>query len=134
MEMDKAFRAIALSPGIFLSLFSGTVPRFFETGWFRALCALLACVMGFGLFRAWEIRQRARRRQLERLVEERTATIAQQAEKLRELDELKSQFFANVSHELRTPLTLTLGPLQDASRRPVRAAAGRISPSRSRWR
>ena len=28
-----------------------------------------------------------------------------------ELDELKSQFFANVSHELRTPLTLILAPL-----------------------
>jgi signal transduction histidine kinase/DNA-binding response OmpR family regulator len=62
------------------------------------------------LFQFFRHRQRLRRREAELAL----ALEKADAERLRELDQLKSNFFANISHEFRTPLTLILGPLQQA--------------------
>lgn len=47
------------------------------------------------------------------MLAERTRQLAEQAERLTELSEVKNRFVANVSHELRTPLTLVQGAVRD---------------------
>ncbi len=54
-----------------------------------------------------------RQRRKKEAVEMALATEAREAERLREMDQLKTNFFTNVSHELRTPLTLITSPLAE---------------------
>ncbi|CAN5469658.1 hypothetical protein BH09BAC4_BH09BAC4_17020 [soil metagenome] len=49
--------------------------------------------------------------QLELQVAERTYELHQQADQLRELDQVKSRFVTNITHEFRTPLSLIISPI-----------------------
>lgn len=74
---------------------------------------LLFLVMGYLFSDSQERLRRAQRKTEEALAETRASSekISALYQKTLELDELKTQFFANVSHELRTPLTLIISPL-----------------------
>ncbi|GAB3694960.1 hypothetical protein GCM10027592_16490 [Spirosoma flavus] len=74
-------------------------PIIWKTAWFRAIALIIAIGLIY-----WLIRSVNRRRQLR----QELARKEFEAATLRQMDELKSQFFANVTHEFRTPLTIIL--------------------------
>jgi two-component system OmpR family sensor kinase len=64
-----------------------------------------------------EARILAAQRDLQRVIDERTAELREANRRLEEIDSNRRRFFADVSHELRTPLTVILGEAELLLRR-----------------
>ncbi len=71
--------------------------------------SILVFLLLFALFQYFRHRQKIKAGETQLALQLEHA----EAKKLREIDQMKSTFFANISHEFRTPLTLIKTPLQD---------------------
>ncbi len=80
--------------------------------WYRTIWAYLAYILIalFILYQIYQFRKRRRALQQKLLMEQL------EAERLKELDEVKNRFFTNITHEFRTPLTVLLGLTDEIER------------------
>jgi signal transduction histidine kinase len=82
--------------------------RMFVNNGYFMFCTAVIVMTGNFFYNRLRFREFALRYELDKNRKELEATN----QKLTELDQIKSRFFANISHELRTPLTLMLSPLE----------------------
>lgn len=78
------------------------LPPWWKTWWAYASYLILILIL-LNILRKYDLKRQHLKNEL--------ALEHKHSEKLREIDRMKSRFFANISHEFRTPLTLILGPI-----------------------
>src|SRR5690606_1329089 len=78
-------------------------PPFWSTWWAR-LTFILIVLFATSYFIRHSIKQR--------VIKEEIVLKQKEAESLKKLDEIKTNFFSNITHEIRTPLSLIIGPAE----------------------
>jgi signal transduction histidine kinase len=113
-SVDLSVFASALVLAMYLAacLMHGPVPAaqpgVFVNNLFFLTATSVIVIVGSQLHRALRIREFVLLYELD----QNKKMLEESNQKLMELDQIKSRFFANISHELRTPLTLLLAPLE----------------------
>ncbi len=83
-------------------------PPWWQTWWAYVIYCVVFLAVVYGLLRMYV--NRVRMQQSILFKQKEIDLKARETLQLRELDEMKTQFFSNITHEFRTPLTLILGP------------------------
>lgn len=120
LPFSPVFIAFGLFIGLcgmthFMEIWTAWNPDYIFEGVVKAATAAASVATAIGLFyvrpQVEEVVYAARLSEERRIKLESThAELEAMFARVREADDLRSQFFANVSHELRTPLALILGP------------------------